>query len=184
MRTQKLLLPFAGTTVIEHIVRELMASRVTEVVVVTGHEPERIKRRLENEEVTFAHNDKYEEGMLSSVRAGLSAAPRDPDAYLIVLGDQPLMRSEIVDAVVDSARANPDRLIVPVYEGRRGHPLAIPARHKNEIMTSFDEVGLRGLIHAHEEEVLELAVNSDNVLHDMDYPEDYQAALKKFNAQS
>jgi molybdenum cofactor cytidylyltransferase len=62
---------------------------------------------------------------------------------------------------------------VPVYHGKRGHPLLFSARYSQEILTRYDGEGLRGLLRAHPEDIFELPAPSDSVLSDMDYPQDY-----------
>ena len=89
MGVQKLLLPFAGKTVIAHIVDQILASNIDDIYVVVGHESERVRRELSERNVTIVSNPDYESGMLSSVRCGLAALPEECRAVLVALGDQP-----------------------------------------------------------------------------------------------
>ena len=177
MGTQKLLLPYDGSTVIETIVDQVLRSRVDACVVVTGHDPERIRDGLGARDVLFAQNDRYRDGMLSSVRAGLAASDESWKAAVILLGDQPSLRTETIDLLIERNRIAPEDIVVPAFEGRRGHPLLVAMRFREEMMTDFDGTGLRGLLHAHPESVVEIAVDSSTILDDMDYPEDYQRAI-------
>ena len=70
---------------------------------------------------------------------------------------------------------------MPVHAGRRGHPLLLDGRYRSEILTGYEQVGLRGLLAAHADDVFELPVSNSAVLSDMDYPEDYQRELARFN---
>lgn len=178
MGTQKLLLPYAGSTVIEKIVDQVLLSGVDTCVVVTGHEPERIRECLGARDLLFAQNDRYRDGMLSSVRAGLAASDESWKAAVIVLGDQPSLRAETINVLIESHATRPEDIVVPAFEGRRGHPLLVPSRFREEIMERFGETGLRGLLHLHPESVTELRVDSAAILEDMDYPEDYQRAIE------
>lgn len=178
MGTQKLLLPYAGSTVIEHILGQLVRSLVDEVIIVTGYEPDRIEDLLAGRGFAFAQNDGYREGMLSSIRRGLAVLPESAEATFIVLGDQPALQAATVDSILRKQRENSDRVILPTHEGRRGHPILIPLRFQEEIMQRFDETGLRGLLRAHPGAILELPVDTASILEDIDYPEDYQRALK------
>ncbi len=178
MGTQKLLLPYAAATVIEHIISQLSASRVDQVVVVTGFEPHRIKEHLTGGAYTFAQNDRYREGMLSSIRCGLALLGEAVEAAFVVLGDQPALQSATVDCILAQQPGNPDRVILPTHEGRRGHPILVPLSFREEIMRRFDDTGLRGLIHEHPDAILEVPVDSASILEDIDYPEDYVRALK------
>jgi len=179
MGQQKLLLPFAETTVIAHIVRELHAAQVAAVHVVVGHEPDRVRAALSGVPVNIVENPDYTRGMLSSVRAGLASAPLAWTATLIALGDQPLLRATHIAALLDRHVADPDRILVPGHEGRRGHPLLLPRRYWDEAAMQHDDTGLRGLLQAHMDEVRLIELGTDEVLSDMDTPEDYARTLAR-----
>lgn len=194
MGVQKLLLPFGppprrasgdagagGKTVILRIVDQLLASTVDKVFVVTGHEPERITKELSGKSVSIVHNTDYDSGMLSSVRCGLRALPERCRVVLVAIGDQPSISTELVDLMIRSFSATEKKILVPCYEGKRGHPLLFSALYHDEILTRYDDVGLRGLLHAHPDEVFELTVSTSSVLSDMDYPDDYQRELTAVN---
>jgi molybdenum cofactor cytidylyltransferase len=180
MGAMKQLLPFAGTTVIGHVVDQILASRVEEVCVVVGNQAESVRRALEGRPVRFAVNPDYETSdMLASIRCGLAALPADCRAILIALGDQPSIAPGLIDAMLDALVTAGRGIIAPVYDQRRGHPLLIDARYRGEILTSYDDVGLRGLLTARADDVFELAAASSAVLCDMDHPEDYERELAR-----
>jgi len=177
MGVQKVLLPFGGKTVIAHIVDQLLGSRIDKVYVVTGHQAERISGELSGLRVSIVNNPDYESGMLSSVRCGLRALPEQCKGVLVALGDQPSITSQLVNLMLQSFDTTEKRIIVPFYKGRRGHPILFSEAYRREILTHYDDVGLRGLLHAHSDEVLELSVSNSSVLSDMDVPQDYQREL-------
>ncbi len=181
MGVQKLLLPFGGKTVTSHIADQLLASTVDKVFVVTGHQPERITAELSGRRVSIVNNPDYDSGMLSSVRCGLHALPKRCRAVLVAIGDQPSINTELVNLMIQSFAAGEKKILVPCYEGKRGHPLLFSAMYREEILTQYDDVGLRGLLHAHPDEVFELTVSTFCVLSDMDYPEDYRRELTAMN---
>lgn len=177
MGEQKLLMSFARTTVIAHIVRELQAAQVAAVHIVTGFEPERIQKALAGKDLVFAHNPDYTRGMLSSIRTGLESAPAEWTAALIALGDQPLVQAAHVRALIDAHAGDADRIFAPGHAGRRGHPLLLPRRYWPEALTQYDDTGLRGLLTAHAAELTVLDLATDDVLTDMDTPEDYRKTI-------
>ncbi len=181
MGTQKLLLPFAGRTVIAHIVAELLCSTVDHVLVVVGYQGKSVAQKLPKQMITIVTNPNYKSGMLSSVRCGIQALPQKCNAVMVVLGDQPAISSEIVDEMVQSFVKTDRGIVVPYYQQRRGHPLMFSMKYQNEIMTNFDKVGLRGLLHTHPEDIFELEVSSSSVLSDMDFPEDYRREVGQFD---
>lgn len=179
MGQQKVLLPFNGVTVIEHIVARLTASGISKIVVVVGRDGLRIRAALKKVPVTIVDNPDYERGMLSSVRAGLAAVTDRFSASLICLGDQPAIQTFVIDAVMKEGSLDESRIIVPVYRDRRGHPLYIPSVYWPNVMSSYDDTGLRGLLQEFSEAVHGLSVDESSILADMDYPEDYQHELER-----
>jgi len=179
MKTQKLLLPFAGATVIEHIVDQLVASTVGDTVVVLGKDAEGVGGALVGRDVGRVFNKDFPSGMLSSVRTGVREAARW-QGIMIVLGDQPALSTALVNQLVSVWEERGRGIVVPTFEGRRGHPMIFDAAYREEVLTQFDDEGLRGLLHARVDDVFEFAVDISAILEDMDYPEDYERALKAF----
>jgi len=182
MGVQKLLLPFAEKTVIAHIVDQLVGA-VDEVYVVTGHEEEKVAAELCSRAVSVVVNPEYEDGMLSSVRCGIRALPEDCLGVLVGLGDQPGITSELVNEMARAFESGDKGIVVPVCKDKRGHPLLFSGGYCDEILNSYDDVGLRGLLVAHPDDILELDVTSTAVLADMDYPEDYRRELAILDEQ-
>lgn len=174
MGVQKLLLPFGGKTVIAHIVDQLLASHVDEVHVVVGCQGKRISRELSGRPVSIVNNSNYKSGMLSSVRCGLRDLPQQCQAVLVALGDQPSITTKLIDQMLQSFATTEKRILVPLYQSKRGHPILFSEVYRNEILTQYDNVGLRGLLYAHRGDLFELTVTTSGVLSDMDYPEDYR----------
>jgi len=174
MGAQKLLLPFGGKTVISHIVDQLLASTVDEVHVVVGHQAERISAELSGWAVSIVNNPNYKSGMLSSVRCGLQNLPENCRAVLVVLGDQPSITTKLIDKMLRSFAKTEKSILVPLHKGKRGHPILFSSHYRDEILTHYGDVGLRGLLHSYPDDVFELNVPTSSVLFDMDYPEDYR----------
>ena len=177
MGVQKLLLPFGGKTVISHIVDQLLASSIGEVHVVVGHEAERISAELSGRAVSVVNNPNYKSGMLSSVRRGLRNLPEKCRAVMVVLGDQPSITTELIEQMLQSFAATEKSILVPLYKGKRGHPILFSSQYRDEILTQYGDVGLRGLLRGHSGDIFELAVSTASVLCDMDCPEDYRREL-------
>ncbi len=181
MGSHKLLLPFGSTTIIAHIVDQLLRSAVSKVLVVVGHDEQRVADQLSGSSVEIVTNPNYKAGMLSSVRCGLQALPQECEAVLVALGDQPAVTSELVDEMARSFSATDKGILVPVYRGRRGHPLLFSGHYRDEILTHYDDVGLRGLMRTHPDDILDMDVSTPAVLSDMDYPEDYRRELESLD---
>ncbi|MGA2616687.1 MAG: nucleotidyltransferase family protein [Thermoguttaceae bacterium] len=182
MGQPKPLLPFGATTVIGHVVDELLRGNVDDVCVVVGHEADLVARALSQRRVRIVVNPDYRQTeMLASVRCGLRAVPPDCAAILVALGDQPAITAELVRAMIGRFAAAGAAIVVPLHDGRRGHPLLLAQRYRQEILTGYDQLGLRGLLAAHAEDVFELPVADAGVLADMDYPDDYRRELARLS---
>ena len=177
MGVQKLLLPFGGKTVITHIVDQLLASALDAVHVVVGSQAEQVSRELSGRSISIVTNADYESGMLSSVRCGLRSLPRRCRAVLVTLGDQPSITSQLVNQMLQTSANTAKPILVPLYNKKRGHPVLFSTAYRDEILSGYDDVGLRGLLHAHPDDVFELVVSTASVLSDMDYPADYLREL-------
>ncbi len=143
MGTQKLLLPLGDRPVIARVVDEVLRSPVDRVFVVVGPDGGGIVEALAGRRVEFVKNPNAESEMLSSVRCGLSAMPEDCVAVLVVLGDQPGVTVEVISTLVKAFRTRQCGIVAPSYNGRRGHPLLLAMRYREEILNQYQDVGLR-----------------------------------------
>ena len=178
MGTQKLLLPFGDTTVVAAVVRSARASRAGRTLVVLGADRAAVRLELEPRGVEFAVNEDYQLGMLSSVQAGFRALPADAAAAVVMLGDQPFLPSRVIDAVIGAFEEHGRGIVIPAFQGRRGHPVLIDLKYRGEVLALDPADGLRRLMRAHPGDILEVEAGDANILRDLDTPEDY-AALPK-----
>ena len=178
MGTQKLLLPFGETTVVGAVVGTALASRVDRVLVVLGADKDDIHEEIEPLDIDFVVNENFAKGMLSSVQAGFRALPADAEAAVVMLGDQPFLPARVADAVVEVFRRSGKGIVIPVHRGRRGHPVLVSLKYRDEVLALDPADGLRRLMHSHSEDIIEAEVEDANILRDMDVPEDYANELK------
>ena len=179
MGTQKLLLPFGDATVIESVVLTALASRVDRVLAVLGADRDAVRQKLEPLGIDFVINENFVKGMLSSVQAGFAALPPAAEAAVVMLSDQPFLPAGVVDAVVEAFRRSGKGIVVPAFQGRRGHPVLIGLKYHDEVLALDPTDGLRRLMRAHPDDIFEAAVEDANILRDMDVPEDYANELKR-----
>jgi molybdenum cofactor cytidylyltransferase len=125
----KLLRSFGGAPLVAHAVAAVRAAGADPIVVVTGHDAGAVRRALAEHRVTFIHNSRYEHGMGSSIAAGARAI-QSASAILIALGDMPEVSGEHARALADAFDpGEPESICLPVFEGRRGHPVLFGAAH-------------------------------------------------------
>ncbi|MCB1096603.1 MAG: nucleotidyltransferase family protein [Verrucomicrobiae bacterium] len=181
MGTQKLLLPVDGQPAIARIVGAVAACpAVRDIIVVTGRDGSKVSSVLAGYGVSFVANPDYDGDMLSSLRCGIDALPGSCTAFLVVLGDQPRITSKLIETLLAAhPRHSPSAILVPLVAGRRGHPILVSTVHCESIMTGFDGIGLRGLLTADPESVVDVPFPEEyaDQMRDMDTPGDYEQLL-------
>jgi CTP:molybdopterin cytidylyltransferase MocA len=175
----KPLLPFGDCTVAEASVRYLMEGGADEVVVVTGHRGEEVRRALSHLPVSFAVNTEAESEMGASIARGVKELPRETAAILVALVDQPAIPSDVPRALIREWQRAGARLLVPQHEGRGGHPVLIDAGLRAELLSLDEQGGLRALFDRHRREVSRVPVESPYIARDMDTWDDYRALFRE-----
>jgi len=179
----KQLLPFGAKTVIETCLETLLASKADEVIVVLGHRYDEIHTQIKHLPVKCVFNLDYQQGMSSSVKAGVRCVGPGAQAVLVALVDQPLVTSNIVDQLIDAYIKEGKKIVIPEFDGRSGHPVLIDLAYRDEILGMDPQSGLRQVVYDHWDEILKLPVEADAVLQNMNTWEDYQRMLKRSSEQ-
>lgn len=170
----KQLLELGEGTFVEHCVENLLASRVDEIVVVTGHRESEVRAALKRAPVRFAHNAGYRSGMSSSIKCGVQAVSERAKACLISLVDQPRIDSHTINELITEYELSSRPIVIPIFSERRGHPILLDLSLKEEITRIDESVGLRQVISAHASEIAYVQVYTGAVVEDCDSPEDYE----------
>lgn len=153
----------------------LSVAAADEVAVVTGFRREDLQGLTARHNAVEIYNPDYDKGMFSSVRAGIEYfAGRQARGVLLLPCDCPAVPPQAVRTLMEQAG---DRFAVPVYRGKKGHPLWIPASMFKEILAHDGTMGLKGVTLAHDEEMLRLDMPYEGVVLDMDEPKDYEKIL-------
>ncbi len=181
MGSPKMLLPWKGKTIIEQVVENVVTSEVSGVVLVLGAESDNIKNITSRYNVIHCYNEDYQSGMLSSVRCGFTALPDDCNAVVVMPGDQPMISTVEIDRVISARKRSGKGIVMPVYNGRRGHPLLIDSRYREEIMILPETEGLRALAAQTPADVFEAETDDPSVLRDIDTRDDYLKELSIIN---
>jgi molybdenum cofactor cytidylyltransferase len=180
MGRPKLLLPFRGGPLVAAVVSALRAGGVDGIVLVTATDDEELRTWARQAGVATAVNPAPERGMLSSIQEGIAALggadalARRGDVLLVAPADLPLLRPESVAELLRRMAAPEALLAVPIYQGRRGHPLAIAPVLIPEILLLDPEIGLKQLRDRHEAELIEVPVDDPGVVLDVDTPADFE----------
>ncbi len=178
----KLLLDFGGEPLIRHLARQVLASRVSQVFVVVGHDRWNVRKAIADLELSIVENPDYAENQMSSVRVGVLAAP-EAAGYLIVPGDMPLLRTADLDRLLDQFRElGGEKAVVPFDETERGNPIVIPGWSRSEMYRRGINFGCRNLLINFPELVSPLPTADVQFYRDVDTLEAYADALKEFTA--
>jgi molybdenum cofactor cytidylyltransferase len=172
----KLIAEIGGKPLVRIAAEQALASRASPVIVVTGHERERVEAALKGLPVRLVHNADYAEGLGTSLRAGIAAIAEGADGAIVCLGDMPQVTSALIDKLL--AAFDPERgalVVVPSIDGRRGNPVVWSRRFFHDLMQVQGDIGARHLIGAYTEAVVEVPVSGDAALTDVDTPESLSA---------
>lgn len=178
----KALLPYplpdgSETTFLAHLLDVMSRSRAEPVVVVLGHEAERIERSVPPESWGKARpvvNARYRDGMLTSILTGIEAAG-DVEGALVLPVDHPDVRPEIVDLLIARFETTRPPVVLPVHAGRRGHPVLFSRSVFEELRRAPEGVGARQVVWDHQRDLLEVEVPDPGIGRDVDTPADYRS---------
>lgn len=177
MGEPKQLLRVGERTVLERTLENVRRAGVEEIVMVLGYSAEEIRRELPadlSDGLRIIVNRKYEEGMASSLREGLSAVSGQMDGALIVLADQPFVRSETIDRIIERYRGSDAEIVIPFCKGRRGNPVLLDRAVFHEAMGLEGDTGFRSIFGSHAGGIVEVHVDDDGILLDIDDRADYE----------
>ena len=168
----KLLAEIGGRPLVRIVVEQALASRARPVIVVTGHQREKVEAALAGLPVTFVHNPHFADGLGTSLRAGIAALPAAADGVIVCLGDMPQVDAGLIDRLI--AAFDPDKgalAVVPTIDGKRGNPVVWSRRFFPDLMAVEGDVGARYLIGRYPEAVAEVPLTGKAALTDVDTPE-------------
>ena len=168
----KLLAEIGGRPLVRIAVEEALASRSRPVIVVTGHQRDKVEAALEGLDVQRVHNPDFADGLSTSVRAGLAAVPHDVVGAIVCLGDMPQVTAPLIDKLIGAFDPERGALVtVPVIDGKRGNPVVWARRFFSELMALDGDIGARHLIGCYPEAVAEVPLTGTAALVDVDTPE-------------
>jgi molybdenum cofactor cytidylyltransferase len=168
----KMIAEIGGKPLVRIAAEQALASGASPVIVVTGHERDKVEAALKGLNVRFANNPDYAEGLGTSLRAGVAAVPAEADGAIILLGDMPQIDAKLIDKLI--AAFDPEKgvlVVVPTIEGRRGNPVIWARRFFPELMAVTGDVGARHIIGNVVESVAEVAVTDPAITVDVDTPD-------------
>jgi molybdenum cofactor cytidylyltransferase len=168
----KLLAEIGGKPLVRIVVDAVLASRARPVVVVTGHQRDKVEAALAGLPVKFVHNPHFADGLGTSLKAGIAALPADADGAIVCLGDMPQVDAALIDRLIGAFDPDHGALVVlPTIDGKRGNPVVWSRRFFPDLMAVEGDVGARYLIGRYTEAVAEVPLTGTAALTDVDTPE-------------
>ena len=166
-----------GITMVARVVDQALASQARPVIVVTGHERERVEEALAGRGVIFAHAEDFAQGLSASLKSGLAALPAESDGVLVCLGDMPLVSGAMMDRLLAAFDPEEGRAIVqPSFRGKQGNPMLWAREFVPAMMGVTGDVGARHIAALHADRLVEVEMPDDAVLRDFDTTEALKTA--------
>lgn len=172
----KMTLPLCGQTVIEHTIQKLLLY-CDRVIVVGGYCYEKLIPICDKyEQVKLIYNDRYQQGMFSSIQRGIEVL--DCDYFFMTPGDYPLVAIETYAELI----ANSGEAVIPSYHGKGGHPLLINAKYIDQCLRAGVQDTMREVLKTIE--VTYIPVEDEGVLIDVDTAKDYVEVRRRCNSEN
>lgn len=173
MGTFKPLLPLGHQTVLEKTIQSMLQAGIRDIRVVVGYRAELVVPVLDQLGVKAIVNDKYREGMFSSVQAGVKTLGRNTDGFFLLPADYPIIKPKTINTLAEQYDMSCHGILYPRFGSRRGHPPLIAARYIDNILTWNGPEGMRGFLRGLEQDAMDIEVDDQGVCLDMDTPADY-----------
>ena len=173
MKKAKQLLPWGNTSLVNHVIETALESRATETYVVLGASYEAIHEKIKDKKVSIVFNENFESGIASSIRVGVKEIlkTKQPLGVLIMLGDQPFVRSEYLNEMIEAFAANNIGVVCSNYGNTIGVPVIFGAEYFNELLELRGDRGATTIISKYKEKGIIL--NPGIAVQDIDTMEDY-----------
>ena len=167
----KLFLKLGKRSVIQKVIANLEQSNIDGILVVTGHERDKVRKELQGRAVQFVNNPEYKRGLSTSLRTALAALPKDVSGVLVCLGDMPFVDGRQINKLINAYDPVRERSIcVPTYQGKFGNPVLWDKRYFQEMMEVQGDVGAKHIIGDYQQYAVEVEVDDASVIQDIDTP--------------
>lgn len=176
MGKNKMLFELNGESVLHGAVRRALAGGLSPLLVVLGHEPDKARKEIDDLPCQVVINPNYEQGINSSVKAGISALPAGTQATVVMLADMLFVTPDMISGLIDRYRESEAPLVISDYEGVNAPPMLYDKSLFGELLEMTGEGCGRQVVRRHREEAEVLSWPAA-ALADIDVPEDYERAL-------
>jgi molybdenum cofactor cytidylyltransferase len=177
MGSPKALLAYQGRPFLEHLLEVTAHRQIGVRRVVLGADAEPIAKAINLKADEIVINEQWEKGQLTSIQAALRSLPPGTDGILLCLIDHPLISAVLIQELIEQFYKSGKPIVLPVYEGRRGHPLIFSASLYDELLRAPLETGARAVVWAHSHDVEEVRTNEEGCVLNLNDPETMNRAF-------
>ena len=176
----KALIQFEEQSLLERMLREVVASRVDEVIVVLGADEDRIRPQLLNHtKVASVYNKDYNLGQTSSFQAGLRRVSGKSMGVMLLPIDVPFVKKETLNDLIDFFGNHSPAISIPTFMGRKGHPPVFHSRLTEALLGLSSTVGINEIIRQYSSEVVFREVQDEGVVLTFNTPQEWNAIEQK-----
>jgi len=168
----KLMMPFQGKPMLNHVVNASLNSNLTQTFVVVGHQSSEIKNLVQSDDIQCVENEQWETGMASSIVAGISQL-KQFDGFLILLGDMPLVTPELINEIIFHGSA--DKIVIPIKDGLHGNPVFFGSKFRDELLTLYGDSGAKKVIQDNLSSMIKIEIQSNIIFKDYDTKESLES---------
>ena len=168
----KLMMPFQGKPMLNHVVNASLNSNLTQTFVVVGHQSSEIKNLVQSDDIQCVENEQWETGMASSIVAGISQL-KQFDGFLILLGDMPLVTPELINEIIFHGSA--DKIVIPIKDGLHGNPVFFGSKFRDELLTLYGDSGAKKVIQDNLSSMIKIEIQSNTIFKDYDTKESLES---------
>ena len=179
MGRPKALIPYREGTFLEHLIQVTRHPRIGITRVVLGAGAEEIRNFAKLEEPLVVLNPKWQQGQLSSICAGIrSLEGIETEGIVLCPVDHPLVSARLVGDLIAQFYLNHKSIVLPTYNGRRGHPVIFSSALYGDLLAAPDDKGARAVVWAHSPEVLEVPTSEEGVVLNINDPDMLRHAIQ------
>ena len=168
----KLMMPFQGKPMLNHVVNASLNSNLTQTFVVVGHQSSKIKNLIQSDDIQCVEHEQWELGMASSIVAGISQL-KQFDGFLILLGDMPLVTPELINEIIFHGSA--DKIVIPIKDGLHGNPVFFGSKFRDELLTLYEDSGAKKVIQNNLSSLIKIEIQSNIIFKDYDTKESLES---------
>ncbi len=184
MGQHKLMLPLGGRPLVSYVVDAACGSSADAVIVVVGHNAGDVAVALAGMRCHIAANESFADGMATSLRTGIAAVSPNVAGALILLADQPLVTSAMVNLMLAAANADSHAIHVAAYNGKRGNPVYLPRALFGELLTVSGDEGGRSVVARHPDLVHLVPMPFEEAALDVDTPDEFERLIADWERYS